>query len=151
MYNLPPEVDSIFLPQTTSISPTSVASPNTVRSSVTLVDSSLTFDVDNDMNIASVEMKDAVNDTPAPREQTSVHVDDINPQETESMKLGTPRRIKILFYMMKTQALRIPRVLIAFDDADSGQGDTEAGVAGRTRPITPRASLCMRTPLDRYA
>ena len=63
---------------------------------MTSMDSSLTFDVDS----ASVEMKDADNDTPAPREQISVHVDDIKPQETESMKLGTSRRIKILLYMM---------------------------------------------------
>ena len=106
---------------------------------MTSIDSSLTFDIDNDVDIASVEMKYAGNDTPAPREQTSVHVDDINPQETESMKMGTLKSTKILFYLMKTKALRIPRVLIAFDDDDSGQGDEEAGVAGHTRPITQRA------------
>ena len=52
---------------------------------MTSIDSSLTFHVDNDVDIASVEMKDADNDTPAPRKQTSVHVDDIKQQGTESM------------------------------------------------------------------
>ena len=118
---------------------------------MTSIDSSMTFDVDNDVDIASVEMKDADNCTPAPTEHTSVHVDDIKAQETESMKLGTPKSTTIFFYMMKTQALRIPRVLIAFDDDDSGQGDEEAGVAGKPRPITPRAWMCTGTLLDRYA
>ena len=40
VYNLPTGVDSILLPQTTSISTTSVASPNTARTLVTEIDSS---------------------------------------------------------------------------------------------------------------
>ena len=77
MCNLPTGVDSILLPQTTSISFTSVASPNTVRTSVTATDSSFTVDIDNDLDIESVETEDADNDARAPREQTSVHVDEI--------------------------------------------------------------------------
>ena len=81
--NLPTGVDSTLLPQTTDTSTT------TARTSVTATDSSFTVDIDNDLYIESVETEDADNDTPAPREQTSVHVDDINPQETEPVKLGT--------------------------------------------------------------
>ena len=114
--SLPAGVDSILLPQTGNISNTSVASPNTVMLSVTANNSSFTVDINNDLDIESVETKDADNDTPAPREQTSVHVDDIKPQETEPVKLGTSKRTTIGFYTMKTQALRSPRVLIPFDD-----------------------------------
>ena len=49
--NLPTGVDSILLPQTTSISTNYVASPNTVRTSVTATDSSITVDIDNDLDI----------------------------------------------------------------------------------------------------
>ena len=48
--NLPTGVDSILLPQTTSISTASVASPNTVRTTVTATDSSFTVDIDNDLD-----------------------------------------------------------------------------------------------------
>ena len=85
-------VDSIQLPQTTSISTTSAASPNTVRTTVTATDSSFRVDIDNDLNIESVETEDADNDTRAPREQTSVHVDEIKSQETEPVKLGASKR-----------------------------------------------------------
>ena len=90
--NLPTGVDSILLPQSTSISTTSAASPNTVRTTVTATDSSFTVDIDNDLNIESVETEDADNDTRAPREQTSVHVDEIKSQETEPVKLGASKR-----------------------------------------------------------
>ena len=82
--NLPTGVDIILLPQTTSISFTSVASPNTVRTSVTVTDSSFTVDIDNDLDIERVETEDADNDARAPREQTSVHVDEIKSQETDT-------------------------------------------------------------------
>ena len=75
--SLPAGVDSILLPQMGNISNTYVASPNTVMLSVTANNSSFTIDINNDLDIESVETKDADNDTPAPREQTSVHVDDI--------------------------------------------------------------------------
>ena len=90
--NLPTGVDSILLPQTTSISTASVASPNTVRTTVTATDSNFTIDIDNDLNIESVETEHADNDARAPRELTSVHVDEIKSQETEPVKLGTPKR-----------------------------------------------------------
>ena len=64
VYNLPTGVNNILLPQTTSISTVaSVASPSTARISVT------------------AETEDADNDTPAPRVQTSVHIDVIKLQE----------------------------------------------------------------------
>ena len=69
-----------------------VASPNTVRTTVTATDSSFTVDIDNDLDIESVETEDADNDTRAPREQTSVHVDEIKSQETETVKFGTSKR-----------------------------------------------------------
>ena len=117
--NLPTGVDSILMPQTTSISTACVASPNNVRISVTANDSGFTVDIDKDLDIGSVETEDADNDTPVPREQTSVHVDEIQPQETEPLKLETSKRKMIGFYTMKTQALRTPRVLIAFHDDDN--------------------------------
>ena len=64
-------------PQTTSISTASVASPNTVRTSVTATDSSFTVDIVKDLDIESVETEEADDDTLAPREQTSVHIDEI--------------------------------------------------------------------------
>ena len=77
VYNLPNWVDSILLPQTTSISTASVASPNTVRTSLTATDSSFTVDIVKDLDIESVETEEADDDTLAPREQTSVHIDEI--------------------------------------------------------------------------
>ena len=96
-------VDSNLLPQPTNINTTSVASPNTVKTSVTATDSSFTVDIDNVLYIESVETEDADNDTPAPREQTTVHVDVIKPQKTEPVKLETSKRTTIGFYMMKTR------------------------------------------------
>jgi len=110
---LPTEVDCILLPQTTSISTT------TARTSVTAPGSSFTVDIDNELYIESVETEDADNDTHAPREQTSVNIDDIKQQETEPVKLWTSKRTMIGFYTMQTQAPRTPRVLIAFDDDDN--------------------------------
>ena len=88
--NLPTGVGSILLPQPTSINTTSVASQNSVRTTVTATDSSFTVDIDNDLNIESVETEDADNDTRAPREQTSVG--EIKSQETEPVELGTSKR-----------------------------------------------------------
>ena len=65
-------------------------------------------DIDKDLNIESVETEDADNDTRAPREQTSVHIDDIKPQETEPVKLGTSKRTTVGFYTIKPQAPRTP-------------------------------------------
>ena len=55
---------------------------------MTVTDNSFTVDIDNDLDIESVETEDADNDTRAPREQTSAHVDEIKSQETEPVKLG---------------------------------------------------------------
>ena len=85
-----------------------VASPNIARTSLTATDSSFTVDIDNDLGIESVDTEDADNDTPAQR--VHVHVDDMKPQETEPVKLGTLKRIAIGLYTMKTQALRTPLV-----------------------------------------
>ena len=86
---------------------------------MTANDCGFTIDIDNDLDIESVETKDADNDTPAPREQTSVHVDVIKLQESEPVKLETSKRETIGFYTLKPQALRTPRVLKAFDDYDN--------------------------------
>ena len=117
--NLLTGMDSILLPQTTSINTTTVASPNTVRISVTANDSNV--DIDKGLDIDSVESEDADSGTPAPRDQTSLHVDVITPQESEPVELETSRRTTIGFYTMKTQALRTQRVLIAFDDNDNNK------------------------------
>ena len=116
--SLPTGVDSILLPQTTNISTASVASPNTVRIYVTANDSGFTVDIDKDLDIGSVETEDA-DDTPAPRDQTCVHVDEIKPQETGPVKLGTSKRKTVGFYTIKPQALRTPGVLITFDGDDN--------------------------------
>ena len=60
---------------------------------MTTTDSSFTDDIDNDLDIESVETEDADNDTPALQEQTSVHVDEVKPQETEPVRLGEIVRI----------------------------------------------------------
>ena len=91
-------MDRILLPQTT-ISTTSVASPNTVKTSVTANSTGFTVNIDKDLDIESVETEDIDNDTRAPREQTSVHIDDIKP-----VKLGTSKRTTIGFYTIKPQA-----------------------------------------------
>ena len=146
VYNLPTGVDSILLPETTSINTTSAASPNTARTSVTATDSSLTVDVDNDLNIESVETEDADNGTPAPREQTSVHVDEIKPQETEPVKRETSKRTTIGFYTMKTQALRTPRVLIAFDDVSRYTEHRQAATQG-VGATTQRSDVSMASTI----
>ena len=117
--NLPTGMDSILLPQMTIINTTSVASPNTARTSVTANDCGFTVHIDNDLDIEGVETEDADNDIPTPRDQTSVHIDEVKPQETEPVKLWTSIRTMIGFYTMKTQVLRTQRVLIAFDDDDN--------------------------------
>ena len=68
--NLPTGVDRIQLPQTTNASTASVASPSTVSISVMANDSAFTVDNDKYLDIGRVEMINADNDTPAPREQT---------------------------------------------------------------------------------
>jgi len=93
--------------------------------SLTATDNTFTLDIDNDLDIESVDMKDVDNDTYTPREQTSVHVDEITPQETEPVKLGTPKRTKIRFYRMKTQTLRTPCVFIAFEHDDNEKPPTK--------------------------
>ena len=74
------------------------------------------FTVDNDLDIKSVETKDADNDTPTPRNQTSVH---IKLQESKPVKFETSKKTTIGFYTMRTHALRTPLVLLAFNDDDN--------------------------------
>ena len=143
--NLLAGVDRILLPQTTSISTASVASPNIAWTSVTATDSSFTVDVDNDLDIESVDTEDSDNDTPAPREHTSVHVDDIKPQKTKPVKLGTSKKTTIGFYTMKTQALRTPRVLIPFDD-DDDDDDEEKPPPNDTRKLQDALEQPLQEP-----
>ena len=86
---------------------------------MTATDSSFTVDIDNDLDIESVETEDTANDTPVSCDfmsSTSFHVDDIKSLETEPVKVGTSKRKTIGFYTIKPQeALKTPRVLIAFD------------------------------------